>query len=92
MEQERVAQAELDAIDKDVLAQVDDAVAFAEESPCPPPESLYEDVYVRSPYIHMKAAEKDPAWRAARDASDRAARRSFPALDPGGRRPAKVEG
>jgi hypothetical protein len=28
-------------------------------------ESLYEDVYVRSPYIHMKTAEKDPAWRAA---------------------------
>ncbi len=28
-------------------------------------ESLYEDVYVRSPYMHMKTAEKDPAWRAA---------------------------
>jgi hypothetical protein len=26
---------------------------------------MYEDVYVRSPYINMKAAEKDPAWRAA---------------------------
>ena len=34
------------------------------QSPFPPPESLYEDVYVRSPYINMKAAEKDPAWRA----------------------------
>jgi pyruvate dehydrogenase E1 component alpha subunit len=65
MEQERVSQAELDALDKDVLAQVEDAVRFTEESPFPPPESLYEDVYVRSPYMNMKAAEKDPAWRTA---------------------------
>jgi hypothetical protein len=36
-----------------------------EQSPDPTPQSLYEDVYVRSPYINMKAAEKDPAWRAA---------------------------
>ncbi len=28
-------------------------------------ETLYEDVYVRSPYIHAKSADKDPAWRAA---------------------------
>ena len=44
---------------------MDECVRFAEESPVPPPESLYEDVYVRSPYINMKAAEKDPAWKAA---------------------------
>ena len=30
-----------------------------------PAESMYEDVYVRSPYINMRAAEKDPAWKAA---------------------------
>ena len=65
MEQERFTQADLDAIDKDVLAQMEDAVTFTEQSPDPTPESLYEDVYVRSPYIHMKTAEKDPAWRAA---------------------------
>ncbi len=65
MEQERVSQSELDAFDKEVLAVVDEAVKFADESPWPSVESLYEDVYVRSPYIHMKAAEKDPAWRAA---------------------------
>jgi pyruvate dehydrogenase E1 component alpha subunit len=65
IEQERFTQAELDAADKDVLAEMDDAVKFMEESPFPPLESLYEDVYVRSPYIHMKTAEKDPAWRAA---------------------------
>ncbi len=63
IEQERVAQGELDALDKDVLAQVDDAARFAEESPFPGEETLYEDVYVRSPYMNMKAAEKDPAWQ-----------------------------
>jgi hypothetical protein len=65
MEQERFSQADLDVVDKEVLARMDDAVAFVESSPDPTPESIYEDVYVRSPYIHMKAAEKDPAWRAA---------------------------
>jgi pyruvate dehydrogenase E1 component alpha subunit len=65
MEQERVTQAELDALDREVVAQMDDAVRFVEESPDPPVESMYEDVYVRSPYINMKAAEKDPAWKAA---------------------------
>jgi pyruvate dehydrogenase E1 component alpha subunit len=65
VEHERVEKAELDGIDKEVLAQVDDAVRFTEESPFPPEETLYEDVYVRSPYINMAAVEKDPAWRAA---------------------------
>jgi pyruvate dehydrogenase E1 component alpha subunit len=65
MEQERFTQADLDAVDKAVLAQMEEAVAFVESSPEPPVESMYEDVYVRSPYINMKAAEKDPAWRAA---------------------------
>jgi pyruvate dehydrogenase E1 component subunit alpha len=65
MEQERFAQSDLDAVDKEVLAQMDNAVEFVEQSADPSPESLYEDVYVRSPYIHARA-EKDPAWRAAR--------------------------
>ena len=65
MEQEQFTQGELDALDREVLAQMEDAVAFVEQSPDPPLESLYEDVYVRSPYVHMKTAEKDPAWRAA---------------------------
>jgi pyruvate dehydrogenase E1 component alpha subunit len=33
-------------IDKRALAQVDEAVAFADASPFPAPESLYDDVYV----------------------------------------------
>jgi pyruvate dehydrogenase E1 component alpha subunit len=65
VEQERFTTAELEAVDKEILAQVEEAVRFAEESPVPAPETLYEDVYVRSPYINMKAAEKDPAWRHA---------------------------
>jgi pyruvate dehydrogenase E1 component alpha subunit len=64
-EQHKVPDAELEAMDKDVQAQVADAVRFADQSPWPAAETLYEDVYVRSPYVHAKAAEKDPAWRAA---------------------------
>jgi pyruvate dehydrogenase E1 component subunit alpha len=64
-ETHRVPQPDLDAMDKDVTAQVDDAVRFADESPWPDPAALYEDVYVRSPYINTAAADRDPAWRAA---------------------------
>ncbi|MGD8896379.1 MAG: pyruvate dehydrogenase (acetyl-transferring) E1 component subunit alpha [Acidobacteriota bacterium] len=61
----RVAATHLEAMDKDVIAQVEDAVKYAEQSPWPAPETLYEDVYVRSPFINVKAADRDPAWRAA---------------------------
>ena len=81
MEQERVTEAELAALDKEVLEQVDDCVRYTEESPYPSPESLYEDVYVRSPYVNMKAAEKDPAWRAS-VREDRVPE-EFPAFTPG---------
>ncbi len=65
VEQERFTQLELDAIDKVVTEIVDECVRFSDKSPWPTLESLWEDVYVRSPYIHMRAAEKDPAWRAS---------------------------
>jgi pyruvate dehydrogenase E1 component alpha subunit len=61
----RVPESDLEAMDKDVIAQVDDAVKFAEQSPWPAPETLYEDVYVRSPYVNARAADRDPAWRAS---------------------------
>jgi len=64
IEQERFTQADLDALDKEILLQVDEAVQFSEQSPWPGVATLYEDVYVRSPYINMKAAERDPAWQA----------------------------
>jgi pyruvate dehydrogenase E1 component alpha subunit len=66
VDQERFTQAELDQVDREVLARIEEAVQFTEKSPFPTVESLWEDVYVRSPYINMKAAEKDPAWKAAR--------------------------
>jgi pyruvate dehydrogenase E1 component alpha subunit len=65
MEQERVSQAELDLMDGEVTAIVDECVRFSEDSPWPTVDMLYEDVYVRSPYIHMRSAERDPAWKAA---------------------------
>lgn len=64
-EQERMSAAELEAMDAEIMAIVEECVRYSDESPWPAPESLYEDVYVRSPYINMKAAEKDPAWKAA---------------------------
>jgi pyruvate dehydrogenase E1 component alpha subunit len=88
-DQHGVTEAELEAMDKDVLAQVADAVRFADQSPWPAPETLYEDVYVRSPYVHHKAADKDPAWRAATK-EDRVPE-SFPAWQEK-TAPAKVEG
>ncbi len=45
---------ELDAIEASVAEEVADAVAFAEESPFPPAEALYEDVYVQSDYPFLR--------------------------------------
>ena len=44
-------QEELERMDAEVRAEVDDAAEFADASPLPPPESLYEDVYAQ-PEIH----------------------------------------
>jgi pyruvate dehydrogenase E1 component alpha subunit len=63
IEKQRYKQAELDSLDREIIAQIDDAQQFVEQSPDPAPESLFEDVYVRTPYINLKAAEKDPAWQ-----------------------------
>jgi pyruvate dehydrogenase E1 component alpha subunit len=65
VEQERFTKEDLEEADKEILARMDDAVAYVEQSEDPAPETIYEDVYVRSPYIHQKSAEKDPAWKAA---------------------------
>jgi pyruvate dehydrogenase E1 component alpha subunit len=88
-EQHEVDPADLEAMDKDVLAQVAEAVGYADQSPWPDPETLFEDVYVRSPYIHHKGADRDPAWRAAVK-EDRVTER-FPERAPLAS-PAKVEG
>jgi pyruvate dehydrogenase E1 component alpha subunit len=90
IDQERFTQAELDEVDKEVTAQVDESAKFAEQSPWPKHEELYQDVYVRSPYINMKAAEKDPAWKAA-VREDRVPEELPPPAKVGGE-PAKVGG
>jgi pyruvate dehydrogenase E1 component subunit alpha len=41
-----IAEGDRERIDAEALATVDAAVEFAEASPFPPPESLYDDVYV----------------------------------------------
>jgi pyruvate dehydrogenase E1 component alpha subunit len=41
-----ITEDERTAMDAEAVARVDDAVAFADASPHPPPESLYDDVYV----------------------------------------------
>ncbi len=41
---------ELDAIDEDVKAEVQASVEFAENSPLPPLETIYEDVYAQPDY------------------------------------------
>jgi len=40
-----LTEADLKLIEKAVADQVDEAVAFAEASPEPPPEELFTDVY-----------------------------------------------
>jgi TPP-dependent pyruvate/acetoin dehydrogenase alpha subunit len=53
LEREGIVDADARAeIDAQALAQVDDAVAFAESSPFPAPESLYDDVYVLGEQVH----------------------------------------
>jgi pyruvate dehydrogenase E1 component alpha subunit len=61
-------------LDEQVVAEVDEAVAFADRSPFPPPESLYDDIYVlgdqlrgwysvdeRSPGVHRGEDEREGA-------------------------------
>ncbi len=87
--QHGVEQAALDALDQEVQAEVAEAVRFAEQSPWPSPETLYEDVYVRTPHVHPGAADGDPAWRAAVE-TDRVPEQ-LPAASPADT-PVKVEG
>ena len=53
LEAERIVSAdEREQFDQDAIARVDDAVAFADESEMPAPESLYDDVYVLGGQVH----------------------------------------
>jgi pyruvate dehydrogenase E1 component alpha subunit len=47
-----VTQEERERFDEEAVARVDQAVAFADASPEPEPESLYDDVYVLGGQVH----------------------------------------
>jgi pyruvate dehydrogenase E1 component alpha subunit len=47
-----IEESEREQIDERAIARVDAAVAFADASPFPTPESLYDDVYVLGPEVH----------------------------------------
>jgi len=52
--QGEITAAELDQLDADAEALMEEAVKFADESPLPKPEELYDDVYVDYPKDMMK--------------------------------------
>jgi pyruvate dehydrogenase E1 component alpha subunit len=58
-----IDEAERERIDADAVARVDAAVTFAEASPFPAPESLYDDVYVLGQEVR--------GWYSAESAGDR---------------------
>lgn len=45
---------EIKAVEKEIKAEVEEAVKFAEESPLPEPNELYEDVYTQEDYPFVK--------------------------------------
>ena len=61
-----IDEAERRLIDEQAIARVDAAVAFAEASPLPAPESLYDDVYVLDQDVR--------GWYSLETADDRAGR------------------
>ncbi|MCS6894889.1 MAG: pyruvate dehydrogenase (acetyl-transferring) E1 component subunit alpha [Bacteroidia bacterium] len=53
-EHQLATEADIDRIEEEVAAEVADAVAFAEASPFPAAEQLYEDVYVQPDYPFLR--------------------------------------
>jgi pyruvate dehydrogenase E1 component alpha subunit len=72
-------QAELDRIDAAAIARVDEAVRFAESSPFPAPETLYDDVYVLDGEVRGLYSAQTADARAERK---RAAEADVPAAPP----------
>lgn len=52
LDEEVVKQKDLDKIDDGIEEEVLEAVKFADESPFPEPEELYEDMFAGTPFIH----------------------------------------
>src|SRR5919108_6103371 len=78
-----VSAEERERFDEEAIAHVDEAVAFADASPQPPPESLYDDIYVlggqvrgwysvdeRSAGVHRGEDERALAEHSGPDGSD----------------------
>jgi pyruvate dehydrogenase E1 component alpha subunit len=57
VEMDLLNQADLDRIEQETLAVVDDSVQFADESPEPPLDELYTDVYVDTTGFDLR-----PSW------------------------------
>ncbi len=53
LEQKIASEAEIDAVKDRIKAEMDEAVAFAENSPLPDPSELYTDNYDESDYPYM---------------------------------------
>jgi hypothetical protein len=82
---------ERERFDEEAIARVDEAVAFADASPQPPPESLYDDIYVlggqvrgwysvdeRSAGVHRGEDERALAEHGAPGSDGRAATGDIP--------------
>jgi pyruvate dehydrogenase E1 component alpha subunit len=76
---EHLTDDDVDRLDREAIERVDDAVAFADDSPHPEPESLYDDIYVlggqvrgwysvdeRSAGVHRGEDEREMAQDEAR--------------------------
>jgi pyruvate dehydrogenase E1 component alpha subunit len=64
-----LGQDDLERIDAEAIARVDAAVEFAEASPFPAPESLYEDVYALDREVHGRYWAGSAAERSALSAA-----------------------
>ncbi|OON71185.1 pyruvate dehydrogenase (acetyl-transferring) E1 component subunit alpha [Hymenobacter sp. CRA2] len=54
LERQFATEQELEAIDERIKAQVAESVEFAENSPFPPAEELFQDVYVQADYPYIR--------------------------------------
>ena len=78
-EQLGVPEADLEAMDKDVIAQVDDAVQFAEESPWPSPDDPLRG-RLRALALHPRAGRREGPGL-ARGGEGRPGPRGVPGLE-----------
>ncbi len=90
LEQEGVLEAgEQERIEREAVTRVDAAVAFADASPFPPPESLYEDVYVLGSQVQgwysveTAGPRTGPASSSTSSANDEIAQQLTSALEAG---------